>query len=134
MDPQKLSKLDPKLKDAYERVMGGITTEPQTFAPSNLPPIQPQASSIIPPQPIIVPTPQPTSDFAQQMNPKINALLDIPPEKSSNIKDLPAPFRKPHEIKNDKKGKIISIFYILLILIIVVATIIILWKEIITSA
>lgn len=51
MDPQKLSQLDPKLRDAYQRVMGTVIPESQT------PPVQ--AQTPVPPIPDPVPTPQP---------------------------------------------------------------------------
>lgn len=52
MDPQKLSQLDPKLRDAYQRVMGTTIPQPQA-APA-------QAQTPTPPAPI--PNPPPTPD------------------------------------------------------------------------
>lgn len=66
MDPQKLSQLDPKLRDAYQRVMGTPIPPPAT-PPIQEPPVQPEPSTpqspVSEPQPAIPkpqpPTPQP---------------------------------------------------------------------------
>lgn len=62
MDPQKLSQLDPKLRDAYQRVMGTVIPEPQApvaqaqaSTPPPAPPVPPT-----PPTPDPIPIPQPT--------------------------------------------------------------------------
>ena len=55
MDPQKLSQLDPKLREAYQRVMGTSIPQPKTS------PIQTQASPPAGgPQPVPVPDPTPS--------------------------------------------------------------------------
>ena len=51
MDPQKLSQLDPKLRDAYQRVMGTAIPQPQA-------PVQSQSPMPTPPIPTS-PTPNP---------------------------------------------------------------------------
>lgn len=66
MDPQKLSQLDPKLRDAYQRVMGTSVPPPQAPPPSPPPPtptptpapVQDSVSTVQEPSPI--PTPEPT--------------------------------------------------------------------------
>jgi len=73
MDPQKLAQLDPKLRDAYQRVMGTTIPEPpaapsqtQTPSPADKPPAtdpistpqpQPQPEPNPAPSPIVEPTP-----------------------------------------------------------------------------
>ena len=73
MDPQKLSQLDPKLRDAYQRVMGASTPQPQA------PPSQAQT----PP-----PTPAPTPTPAPEPKP-------IPPEPTPPIQEPPVPKGQP---------------------------------------
>jgi len=81
MDPQKLSQLDPKLREAYQRVMG--TTIPEPAVPNQAPataPLQP-TPPVTQPQPVInpqaAPEPaipqQPTSNFVQ-MNSTVAAI------------------------------------------------------------
>lgn len=55
MDP-KLSNLDPKLKEAYERVMGNSNTPPTPPPPPVANP-NPQATPVIPPPPPVEPPP-----------------------------------------------------------------------------
>lgn len=61
MDPQKLSQLDPKLRDAYQRVMGTVIPEPQSApAPTQTPPPavpNPTPAPQINPQPEPIPSP-----------------------------------------------------------------------------
>lgn len=57
MDPQKLSQLDPKLREAYQRVMGTPIPQPQTPSP---PPMPAQNPTPYPaPEPQSIPTPPP---------------------------------------------------------------------------
>ena len=59
MDPQKLSQLDPKLREAYQRVMGtSIPTPPPMPDPTPAPAPQPEPSTI-PTPPVQPPTPVP---------------------------------------------------------------------------
>ncbi len=58
MDPQKLSQLDPKLREAYQRVMGTSIPQPQVA------PIQAQT-----PPPPPMPTPDPTPNPAPEPEP-----------------------------------------------------------------
>lgn len=53
MDPQKLSGLDPKLREAYQRVMGTTLTQPQQIPNTN---------------PAIMPQPQPQTNNFDQMH------------------------------------------------------------------
>lgn len=69
MDPQKLSQLDPKLREAYQRVMGTDVSVPQSPPPSNVP-----ASS---PTPDPTPIPEPSTP-APTINPTITP--DEPPQ------------------------------------------------------
>lgn len=59
MDPQKLSQLDPKLRDAYQRVMGTVIPEPQAPAQAQTPPPPPPPIPTPDPVPVPQPTPQP---------------------------------------------------------------------------
>lgn len=59
MDPQKLSQLDPKLRDAYQRVMGTPIPEVQTQTPPP-PPGQPSPMPDPTPTPTPMPQPEPT--------------------------------------------------------------------------
>lgn len=60
MDPQKLSQLDPKLRDAYQRVMGTVIPEPQVPAAQTQTPTTPPAPPTPPTlDPIPAPKPQP---------------------------------------------------------------------------
>ncbi|MBI4089429.1 MAG: hypothetical protein HY424_01820 [Candidatus Levybacteria bacterium] len=87
MDPQKLSQLDPKLREAYQRVMGASVSQPQAQPPTTIPttpaqppnltstsPVKPQSIStsipiedktpfnpIKPPEPPVQPKPAPQS-------------------------------------------------------------------------
>lgn len=80
MDAQKLSQLDPKLRDAYQRVMGTVIPEPTVPNQSPTPPVntpttptpnptpQPAVPPVVDPQPVVNPqsTPQPTPEPASQ--------------------------------------------------------------------
>ena len=66
MDPQKLSQLDPKLRDAYQRVMGTPLPQVQPASPRGEP-IQaqappPPAGGPTPPMPDPTPTPTPSPE------------------------------------------------------------------------
>lgn len=67
MDPQKLSNLDPKLREAYQRVMGTPIPQPQdTFSQNQSqtpPPIDPNSGSTPIPDPTPVPTPVPEPEL-----------------------------------------------------------------------
>lgn len=61
MDPQKLSQLDPKLRDAYQRVMGTPIPQPQvTPASATLQRGEPIQAQTPPPPPPPTPAPTPT--------------------------------------------------------------------------
>ncbi|MDZ4228005.1 MAG: hypothetical protein U1E54_02045 [Candidatus Levybacteria bacterium] len=70
MDPQKLSQLDPKLREAYQRVMGVVIPKPQSPTAQAQTPLPDEASakagtpipSISQPEPESIPTPTPTSE------------------------------------------------------------------------
>jgi len=70
MDPQKLSSLDPKLREAYQRVMGTTIPEPQAapLSQASAPIPQPE---FVPASPTTIPTQQ-ASNFVQ-MNSEIPA-------------------------------------------------------------
>ncbi|MBF8250213.1 MAG: hypothetical protein HW400_814 [Candidatus Levybacteria bacterium] len=72
MDPQKLSQLDPKLREAYQRVMGTtIPTPPATPAtPAQNQTPSPAAEPTTPPPPQIQPEPIPTPDIEPPIQPE----------------------------------------------------------------
>lgn len=90
MDPQKLSQLDPKLREAYQRVMGTPIPTPQTApqaAPVQTqtppPPIEPTIPTPAIPDPIPAPTTIPTPEPTQVPPPAIEVPQAIPtPEPS----------------------------------------------------
>jgi hypothetical protein len=88
MDPQKLSQIDPKLKEVYDKVMGApdpsqVQTPPPAnpiLAPQPIPQPQtatqyqqeasPQSQSVFTPQQTLnTPSPQPTTTIPQDSNP-----------------------------------------------------------------
>jgi len=89
MDPQKLAQLDPKLRDAYQRVMGTTIPEPNpapsqaqtpspaggppTTNPSPIPQPQPQPEPNPAPSPIVEPTPPaaPTEEPSVPIQPTV---------------------------------------------------------------
>lgn len=74
MDPQKLSQLDPKLRDAYQRVMGTPIPQPQTAATqTQTPPPAPTIQEPPVPQPQL--PPQPTVSQPQPAIPQ----PEVPP-------------------------------------------------------
>lgn len=95
MDPQKLAQLDPKLRDAYQRVMGTTIPKPQAApaqtqtppltSPNPTPAPQPQQESIPPTpmtasEPFIKPQPTITPDLNQEA-----AIPQQPPAQASNF-------------------------------------------------
>lgn len=86
MDPQKLSQLDPKLRDAYQRVMGTTIPEPQA-APvqqAQTPPQTPNPAPAPPPMPQPEPTPIPTIEdpITQPTEPPVSQPQPLTPEPS----------------------------------------------------
>lgn len=96
MDPQKLSQLDPKLRDAYQRVMGTAVPKPSTP-----PPAQAQASSptneltpptqkpTIPAKPLIVSNPNTNSSPAIKLDEPAIKPIEPPTQPQTTI-DPPA--------------------------------------------
>src|SRR3989344_2510857 len=91
MDPQKLSQLDPKLREAYQRVMGMSSAPPPPPAPQPEPNSTPTDTSIPPStpsdeQPTIQPSaePQPATPAIPTETPTIPAYEPvIPPQPSA---------------------------------------------------
>jgi len=103
MDPQKLSQLDPKLREAYQRVMGTtIPTPPaapiQTQAP---PPSIPSDPTQIP-QPQPVPT-QPATNFVQMNS-------EVPAPAQNFTTPPPMPLAQTMAVKK-KSGIIMPILF-----------------------
>lgn len=104
MDPQKLSQLDPKLREAYQRVMGTTIPQPQTppsaqvqtplpdevSAKANPPASEPTTPVSDPAQ-----TPQPTEPMPSPAEPNSTSTEPIPPPASQ-----PEPFFKPQPVTN----------------------------------
>lgn len=105
MDPQKLSQLDPKLRDAYQRVMGTVIPEPQvksdlTQAPPPASP-QPQPSDSIqtptpPPSPTSIPDPTPQPQ--PQPEPEPASIPTPQPKPIPTPAAEPEPFFKPQPV------------------------------------
>ena len=135
MDPQKLSQLDPKLRNAYQRVMGTVIPEPQVApiqtqappltnnytvpAPPNpIPNPQPQPEPQQPtvePQPAINPQPviptQPTSNFVQ-MNSQVPAAPPAATPPTQNF-TVPTPQAQTMVSKKKKGGIMMPIFFVI---------------------
>jgi len=86
MDAQKLSQLDPKLREAYQRVMGTVIPEPA--APGQTPTPPPADAPNIP-TPVPTPTPQqpvpPVADPQPTTNPQPTPEPTAPPQPASNF-------------------------------------------------
>lgn len=83
MDPQKLSQLDPKLREAYQRVMGTVILDPPTAPPAQtqtpLSPIPDPTPTPVPqPAPEQTPTPQPQPQPEPAINPQQTAVNPQP--------------------------------------------------------
>jgi uncharacterized membrane protein len=139
MDPQKLSNLDPKLRDAYQRVMGTTIPDPQT--PASTPvqaPTQPTDQPTIPttdptpapqpqPEPAIpqMPTPEPQSIPTSQPDPtqpasnftQMNSEIAAPTVGASNFA---SPAFQTQSMAIKKKSKIMPILFVFLGLIFLV--------------
>lgn len=85
MDPQKLSQLDPKLREAYQRVMG---TPTQAQNPIPTPPI-PDPTPV--PTPIPQPTPTPTPPMEEPTSP-------IQPPPPPTMPEPPQPAIQPEPV------------------------------------
>lgn len=102
MDPQKLSQLDPKLRDAYQRVMGTTIPQPQTPPAQTQDPIQP-ISPTPAPQPQSTPAVTSASEPFITSQPAINQQpqsiptpeMSVPAQPASNFvqmnSEVPAP-------------------------------------------
>ncbi|HYM65481.1 MAG TPA: hypothetical protein VES68_03285, partial [Candidatus Sulfotelmatobacter sp.] len=67
MDPKKVSSLDPKLKEAYERIMGTSNSPAQASTPVvNQPATEPTSTPLQTQAPTIQPEQKPISGFRQQ--------------------------------------------------------------------
>lgn len=85
MDPQKLASLDPKLREAYQRVMGTVVPKPQDPAQNQTPP--PPAPPIPDPVPQLEPQPTPIEPPAQ---PPVSEPQPIPTPQPSTPQPQPA--------------------------------------------
>jgi len=110
MDPQKLSQLDPKLREAYLRVMGTEVPAPQTAPPVQTPVSVPQFQAQQEP----IPAPTPVSQPIQGMN------SEIPVPQTSMPDDLrmtspvaPAPAFRPQPVALEKKSGMIPVFFVI---------------------
>ena len=93
MDPQKLSQLDPKLREAYQRVMGTTIPEPQ------FPPVQtqtpPPADGSTIPTPDPIPTPQQPQPIPTIPTDRSNPSIPQPEPAPSS----PEPVAEPQPIQ-----------------------------------
>ena len=106
MDPQKLAGLDPKLRDAYQRVMGTTIPEPTApSAPISTPtPVTPDPTSQ--PQPTLtpeptMPTPTPAPVMEEPTKPIEPIMPPAPePQPTVPVEPTPAPAVEPQPITN----------------------------------
>ena len=87
MDPQKLSQLDPKLREAYQRVMGTTLPQVQPASPRGEPvqaptPSQPPVSE---PEPAIPQQPPLGANNFVQMNSEVASAPTVAPPASPNF-------------------------------------------------
>lgn len=97
MDP-KLSNLDPKLKEAYDRVMGGPTPPPPPTA-------NPNPDPVAPPPPVVPPPPMPGSSASETVHigPVGPAVMPPPmPTPTEAVKPY------PNQVLHAEKGSKIS--------------------------
>lgn len=87
MDPQKLSQLDPKLREAYQRVMGTSIPQPQVA------PIQTQTPPPPPPMPDPIPMPQPLP--TPEPVPSPIPTIEEPPAIPTPEPAMPEPVSEP---------------------------------------
>lgn len=98
MDPQKLSQLDPKLRDAYQRVMGTVIPEPQAPAAQVQTPVPPPVPPTPPaPDPVPASIPQPTAQpqpkpFITPDEPSTPAIQEPPSLQPQAIPSQPTNF------------------------------------------
>lgn len=110
MDPQKLASLDPKLREAYQRVMGTPIPKTQTPPPPPKPTADPNQNPTPEPQPEPFPTPQPAiptpptqaSNFVQ-----MNSEAATPPTSQNFI--TPSPMPQSQTITVKKKNGMMPI-------------------------
>ncbi len=117
MDPQKLSQLDPKLREAYQRVMG--TPLPPTPPAPNPVPAASEPQPAINPPPQAIPTPQPAiptppaqTDNFIQMN---SEAAVAPPAAATPNFTVPAPEAQTVLLK--KKNGMLPILFVIVALI-----------------
>jgi hypothetical protein len=117
MDPQKLSQLDPKLRDVYQRIMGTQVPKPQavpipqqsepvqaqTFAPPPISQIQPQPQTIPAQQPQPAVPAQPSPVFAQ-MNPQMPTPTPTMPAASNFAAPVVSATLQTQSMAMEKKG------------------------------
>ena len=81
MDPKKISSLDPKLRETYERIMG---TSPQGVSQTSAPASAPVQAPVLPQAPIEQKTPQPQAPAVQSQAPKpISGFMESPQTTAS---------------------------------------------------
>lgn len=143
MDPQKLSQLDPKLREAYQRVMGTPIPQPQVPPaqaqipqPDPTPAPQPQPEPTTPPQtppqqqePFFIPQPetppaggpqpqattqQASSNFTQ-MNSEVAAAPIEPQTQNANFSNFATPPAMPQAqtMAIKKKSGIMPVLYVI---------------------
>jgi hypothetical protein len=118
MDPQKLSQLDPKLREAYLRVMGTEITAPQgapsVQAPNPVPQFQAQQEPSRP----FVPTAQAIPGFGQGNSETPTTTSPAGLRMTSPIGSAPA-FR-PQPVASEKRGMMPVLFALVGVIFIVI--------------
>jgi hypothetical protein len=110
MDPQKLSQLDPKLQEAYLRVMGTQIPTPQANPSVQTPVAAPQFQ--VQQEPI--PAPTPVSQPIQGMNSEIPVPQTSMPDSLRMTPPVaPAPAFRPQPVAFEKKSGMIPVFFVI---------------------
>lgn len=126
MDPNKIGQLDPKLKEAYERVMKTTVTPPVSQSQAPMQSAQTMASSV-PPAPISAPPHIPPTPDAVSAEPQ-PAPSPLPP--SPTITGTPAPAEsksssfsayKTGTLKAHKAGSVPKVLWIVLAIVFFIA-------------
>lgn len=136
MDPQKLASLDPKLREAYQRVMGTTIPDPNPTPqpqpqpepiptpPPTVPPVQPPAEPPIP-QPVPEPEPQPTIPQSEPAStPQVSNFVQMNSEVAATPGSAnfatPAPMPQTQTMAVKKKNHLMPILAGVVILIFLV--------------
>lgn len=139
MDPQKLSQLDPKLRDVYQRVMGttaaspssaGTPQEQAATAPLPQAQAQPSPQPAVNSQSIFASSPLPNISLEQSPNPvKMNS--EIPTPTTASIPNPTASAPAPETLVLKKEGGSKKFILLGIIVLILAVVCVLFWTKII---